>query len=84
MARILPRIRGFGTRAPQRDILIAVGLAQTSLSAPLRALAQSLTVRWRAIRGLSQYLQKVQSFSVSPDFPIDSELNSPDAAAALR
>jgi hypothetical protein len=34
MARNLPRIRGFGTRAPQREILLAVGLAQTSLSAP--------------------------------------------------
>jgi hypothetical protein len=52
MAQRLPRLRGFGSRAAPTRHPVAAGQAQTSLSAPLRALAQSLTGLGRAIRVL--------------------------------
>src|SRR3990167_1983921 len=50
MAQRLPRLRGFGSRAAPTRHPVAAGQAQTSLSAPLRALAQSLTGLGCAIR----------------------------------
>ena len=52
MAQRLPRLRGFGSRAAPTRHPVAAGQAQTSLSAPLRALAQSLTGLGCAIRCL--------------------------------
>ena len=52
MAQRLPRLRGFGSRAAPTRHPVAAGQAQTSLSAPLRALAQSLTGLGCAIRVL--------------------------------
>jgi hypothetical protein len=49
-----PALRGFGSRvAPTRHPVAAVQ-SQTSLSAPLRALAQSLAVLGRALRGFNK------------------------------
>ena len=53
MAQRLPRLRGFGSRAAPTRHPVAAGQAQTSLSAPLRAPAQSLAVLGCAIRGMN-------------------------------
>jgi hypothetical protein len=51
LAALTPRLRGFGSRAAPTRHPVAAGQAQTSLSAPLRALAQSLAGLGCAIRG---------------------------------
>jgi hypothetical protein len=50
LAALTPRLRGFGSRAAPTRHPVAAGQAQTSLSAPLRALAQSLAGLGCAIR----------------------------------
>ena len=58
MAQRLPRLRGFGSRAAPTRHPVAAGQAQTSLSAPLRALAQSLAGLGRAIRGFENTFER--------------------------
>src|SRR3990167_9955479 len=63
MAQRLPRLRGFGSRAAPTRHPVAAGQAQTSLSAPLRALAQSLTGLGCAIRGWKKAQRQAMGFS---------------------